>query len=326
MFFKILFFELRYWLRQPMMYIFLFINALLIFGATSSESVTVGGSIGNVHKNAPYVVENFYAVISLISLLMVTAFLNVAAARDFTYNTSQIIFTTPLSKFGFLMGRFWGATAIAIVPFLGVSIGNILGAAMPWLDPERVGVTYLTAHLTGLYVFIIPNVIFCGAFIFAIATLTRSTIYSFIGTILLLVGYGIANGLIRDLRNEYLGTLIDPFGIRTFSIATKYWTVEDKNTMSLGLTGIMLVKPERTCFHIPTGFKNRLHSAIQSFKGSYRTISVMLFVLWVATAGFVFYNTKIENHFNTPHTTERLTSEYEKKYKKFENTNQPRLQ
>ncbi len=271
MFFKILFFELRYWLRQPMMYIFLFINALLIFGATSSESVTVGGSIGNVHKNAPYVVENFYAVISLISLLMVTAFLNVAAARDFTYNTSQIIFTTPLSKFGFLMGRFWGATAIAIVPFLGVSIGNILGAAMPWLDPERVGVTYLTAHLTGLYVFIIPNVIFCGAFIFAIATLTRSTIYSFIGTILLLVGYGIANGLIRDLRNEYLGTLIDPFGIRTFSIATKYWTVEDKNTMSLGLTGIMLVKPERTCFHIPTGFKNRLHSAIQSFKGSYRT-------------------------------------------------------
>jgi len=122
-----------------MVYIFIFINALLIYGATSSDSVQVGGSIGNVHKNAPYVVENFYAIMSIISLLMVTAFLNVAAARDFNYNTHQIIFSTPLRKFDFLMGRFWGAVVIAIIPFLGVSIGNIIGSLMPWLDAERIG-------------------------------------------------------------------------------------------------------------------------------------------------------------------------------------------
>ena len=96
MFLKIFLFEIRYWLKQPMVYIFLFINALLIFGATSSDSVTVGGSVGNVNKNAPFVVENFYAVMSIISLLMVTAFLNVAAARDFSFNTHQIIFSTAL--------------------------------------------------------------------------------------------------------------------------------------------------------------------------------------------------------------------------------------
>ncbi|MEO6167865.1 MAG: M1 family aminopeptidase [Chitinophagales bacterium] len=241
MFLKIFRFEVRYWFKQPMGYIFLFINALLIFGATSSDSVTVGGSVGNVNKNAPFVVENFYAVMSIISLLMVTAFLNVAAARDFNFNTHQIIFSTPLKKFSFLMGRFCGAAFVAIVPFLGVSIGNILGAMMPWVDADRVGPTYLDGHLMGLLVFIIPNILFAGAFIFAIAALTRSTIYSFIATILLLVGYGIANGLVRDLKNEYIGTLIDPFGIRTFSVATKYWTVADKNTLSLGLTGIMLV-------------------------------------------------------------------------------------
>ena len=224
-----------------MAYIFLFINALLIFGATSSDSVQVGGSIGNVHKNAPYVVENFYAVISIVSLLMVTAFLNVAAARDFSYNTHQIIFSTPLKKFDFLLGRFLGATVVSIIPFLGVSLGNIVGAFMPWLDASRVGPTYWDAHLKSLLVIIIPNVIFTGAFVFAIAAVTRSTIYSFIGSILLLVAYGIANGLVRDLKNEYLGTLIDPFGVRTFSVATKYWTVDDKNTQSMGFTGILLV-------------------------------------------------------------------------------------
>ncbi|MBP6697328.1 MAG: hypothetical protein KA175_06900, partial [Flavobacteriales bacterium] len=53
-------FEVRYWLRQPMVYIFLFVNALLSFGATASDSVQIGGGVGNVVKNAPYVVYIFY--------------------------------------------------------------------------------------------------------------------------------------------------------------------------------------------------------------------------------------------------------------------------
>jgi hypothetical protein len=35
--------------------------------------------------------------------------------------------------------------------------------------------------------------------------------------------------------------LIDPFGMRTFSLITKYWTVTEKNTLSVGLTGMMLI-------------------------------------------------------------------------------------
>src|SRR6185436_19247570 len=149
MFFSIFKFEIRYWLRQPMVYIFLFVIALLVFGATASDSVQIGGSIGNVHKNAPYVVENWYALMSIIYLLMVTAFLNVAAARDFSYNTHQIIFSTPLRKLDFLLGRFCGAVVVAIIPFLGVSLGNILGSVMPWLDAERVGPLYLSGHVNG---------------------------------------------------------------------------------------------------------------------------------------------------------------------------------
>lgn len=62
MFFSIFRFELRYWLRQPIAYIFLLVNALLVFGATSSDDITIGGGVGNVFKNSPYVVENYYAL------------------------------------------------------------------------------------------------------------------------------------------------------------------------------------------------------------------------------------------------------------------------
>lgn len=241
MFFHIFLFELRYWLRQPIVYIFFLINALLVFGATSSDDITIGGSTGNVHKNAPYVVEFFFANLTLICLLMITAFFNSAAARDFSEKTSQIFFTTPMKKRDYLLGRFAGALVISIIPFLGVSLGSILGSMMPWLDAERVGPTYWTAHLEGISVFVLPNMLFAGSVIFCIAALTRSTMMSFIGTLGLLVGYIISLSLIGDIENEFWGAMLDPFGFRTFMVATKYWTVDDRNTMSMGLEGLLLL-------------------------------------------------------------------------------------
>ncbi len=241
MFLHIVKFELRYWFRQPMLYVFFFINALLVFGATSSENITIGERVGNVYKNAPYVVENFYALMSLICLLMITAFHNSAAARDFAQKTSQIFFSTPVKKRDFLWGRFTGAFIISIIPFLGISFGNLLGAEMPWLDPERTGPTVWSGHFHGIMVFIIPNLFFGAAIIFSIAALTRNTVLSFVGSMGILVGYIISQSLIEDIDNETMGAMLDPFGLRTFSVATKYWTVDDRNTMSMGFEGLLLL-------------------------------------------------------------------------------------
>ena len=241
MFRHLFFFEMRYWLRQPIAYIFFLVNALLVFGATVSDDITIGGSTGNVLKNAPYVVQSYFAFFSLLSLLMVTAFFNSAAARDFNQKTNQILFSTPLKKRDFLLARFTGALLISIIPFLGVSAGSLIGGLMPWMDPERLGPVYWQAHLNGLIVFIIPNLLFAGSIIFCIAALTRSTILSFIGSIGLLVGYTIALSLVGDIENELQGALLDPFGLRTFYVSTKYWTVSDRNTLILGFEGLILV-------------------------------------------------------------------------------------
>jgi ABC-2 type transport system permease protein len=45
MFSQIFGFEVRYWLRSWMLWIFLFIIALLIFFATSTDQVTIGGAL-----------------------------------------------------------------------------------------------------------------------------------------------------------------------------------------------------------------------------------------------------------------------------------------
>jgi len=233
-------FETKYWMRGMMVWIFMIIIGTLVFAATSSDKITVGGSLENTLRNAPFVIQNFYSIMGIFTMLMTTAFVNSGAARDFACNTQQIVFSTPIKKFDFLFGRFTGSALIAVIPMLGISIGIILAAYMPWVDPERFGGISWAAHINGLLVFAIPNTLFVASVVFCIAALTRSTVTSFLGTLVLLVAYIVTETMTQDIDNEKLGALLDPFGIRAFSIMTKYWTVYDKNHLSLGYEGLLL--------------------------------------------------------------------------------------
>jgi ABC-2 type transport system permease protein len=112
--FKDFFFaELRYALRQPMVYIFLLLMALLTFGATASDNVVIGGAMGNVYKNAPHVITQFTAILTIFGLLIAAAYFNTAALKDHNHQFNEILFSTPLSKSGyFLRAILWGVGTI----------------------------------------------------------------------------------------------------------------------------------------------------------------------------------------------------------------------
>jgi ABC-type transport system involved in multi-copper enzyme maturation permease subunit len=240
MFLRIALFEIRFWLRSWMVWIFLFIIGLLVFGAVGTDIVQLGGALSNTYHNAPYVIQNYYSFIGLFTLLMATAFVNSAAIRDFSQNTYQLIFTTPIRKFDFLLGRFIGATLISIIPMLGVSVGILLAKYMPWVDPERwEGVNWI-AHLNGIAIFALPNTFFMAAIMFAVAVLARNEIVSFVAALVLLAGYGVAGYVLQDIRHEQIAALLDPFGIGAFGLVTRYWTVAEKNNLSVGFQGLLL--------------------------------------------------------------------------------------
>jgi ABC-type transport system involved in multi-copper enzyme maturation permease subunit len=234
------FFEIKYWLRSAMLWVFTAIVALLVFAAMSTDQVTVGGSIGNTFRNAPFVVQQFYSIMWFITLLMVTAFVNSAASREFAYNMHQIVFSTPIRKSDFLVGRFLGAVVISTIPLLGISIGALLAPIAPWADAERFGPVVWSAHWQSVLIFALPNTFFIAAIIFTIAVLTRSTVVSFLGGLLLLVADAVADALKSDMKNETLSAMLDPFGNDAFSHMTKYWTVAERNSHAIGLTGILL--------------------------------------------------------------------------------------
>ncbi|TXG37474.1 M1 family aminopeptidase [Seonamhaeicola maritimus] len=236
--------ELKYTLKQPMVYIFLGIISLLVFFAIVSDNVRIGESVGNVYKNAPHVITIYISVMTIFGLLIATAFFNNAALRDFNNNFNEIIFSTPLSKFGYFFGKFFGALLLSTIPLLGVYIGVLVGSVMAppfgWVDAERFGSFYLETFVNNYLIFVLPNMFFVGAIIYAIANKWRSTVISFAGTLIIIVAYIISGTLMSDVDNETLAALTDIFGNRTYAIHTQYYTPIEKNTLSPSFEGLIL--------------------------------------------------------------------------------------
>lgn len=228
-----------------MIWIFMFINALLTFAATASDNVVIGGSIGNVYKNAPYVIQSFYSVLSILCLLMTTAFMNTTANRDFQHNMYQFIFTSPIKKRDYFFGKFIGAAIVSVIPLLGISIGTLLAPLLSpifdWAPAGRFGPVVWAGHFQGLLAFGIPNVIISGVILYSLAVIFRSNIVSFIGAMLLIVLYSFSSSYMEDIQNEWLAGLIDPFGGVSFDTLTKYLTVDEKNFHAVPLVGSLLM-------------------------------------------------------------------------------------
>nr|MCH9683746.1 ABC transporter permease subunit [Deltaproteobacteria bacterium] len=232
-------FELRYRMRQPAVYIFSAIFALLTFGAMTSDAVIIGGGTGQTAINSPFVITQMLAIMSTVAVILVTAFVSTAVTRDFEMGTDALFFTKPIGKRDLLAGRFLGAVTVAMIVMTAAAAGLALGSVMPWLDPERLVDGSVAPYLQTLGVFVLPNLLVMGSFFFALATLTRRVFPAYVGVIAFFVIYSISDSFISDIDNDTLAALSDPFGLASLEISTRYWTVAERNTSIIPLSGAL---------------------------------------------------------------------------------------
>ena len=233
-------FEVRYGLRQPIFWICLVIFFLLTFFAVTTDAVQIGGAIGNVHRNAPYVIMQFLLVMSVIGVLVNTAFVAHAVHRDYDHRTHETFFSLPIKKRDYLLGRFLGASTVALLVYLGVALGVFVGSLMPWLEPERIGPFTPLPYLYSLLVLVLPNVFLTGAMFFGVAALTRSLHATYASVVVFYVGYFLAAAILGDVEYRQLAALLDPFGTGAFEVTTQYWTTAERNSALLPLGGALL--------------------------------------------------------------------------------------
>ena len=232
-------FELRYQLKSPAFWVTFAIFLLLTFAATASDNVQIGSG-GNVWKNSPYAIAQTLMIMTVFSVFILTAFVANVVVRDDETGFGPIIHSTRLSRFDYLFGRFTGALLAGCLLFLSAPLGMILGAAMPWLDPEVLGPFNLWHYAYVYLLLCVPTLFVTGAGFFAIATATRSMMWTYVGVIVFLVLYLVATGFLS--RPEFINTvaLVDPFGLGAYDQATRYWTAAERNTQIPEFAGYIL--------------------------------------------------------------------------------------
>ena len=74
-----------------------------------------------------------------------------------------------------------------------------------------------------------------------------------------------------------------------------------------------------------TSWRSRIRNARLRYHGAVRFIAVAAAIGFVATGGWIFYNTKVLNTVRSENDNDRLQADYEKTYKKFEKQPGPRV-
>jgi ABC-2 type transport system permease protein len=250
MFFPILFFELKYRLKRPATWIYFFVLLLMAFllvtlaggGFGTGVSVSLGGDGQAVKINSPFSLNITMGVLSIFGIIIASSLMGNPVYRDFEHRTHALFYTTPISKIGYLGGRFLGSYLVAAFVFSGIAVGAALAGAMPWVEADR----FLAAAPAGSYgwpylVLVLPNLLFSGAIFFTTATLTRNILSTYIGAVLLLVAYLVASAFLQDLKNEHLVAALDAFGLAAVEFTTRYWTPAEKNSLLLPLSSYVLL-------------------------------------------------------------------------------------
>jgi ABC-2 type transport system permease protein len=216
---------------------FLFV---LISGGAIPDAAVDWGTGGKVLVTSPFALNLIIMFVSFFGVVIVAALAGQATYQDVDNNCTAFFYTAPITKFDYLAGRFLGALAVQILIFTSVGLGAWVGSRMPWLDPARVGPQNAYAYLQPYFTMVIPNLIFVSAIFFSLAVLGKKMLPVYAGSVILLIGYFVADQLSADITMSTLAAMIDPFGGNAVAKLTQYWTPFQRNTQIVPLTGVLL--------------------------------------------------------------------------------------
>lgn len=242
MFKQILTIEFKKNIKSPAFYIFavaLFFGTIIYSLTTDPGTYFMGLNHGKEIQNAPILLAQLIARLSVVGVLFSMVIMGRAVAKDFETNIHEFLFTSPVSKFQYLFGRFTGGFLANLIIFIVIPIAYEIG--MMFIDKNDLGPFRLSAYLIPFFVHAIPNLFLIGAIFFSLATLTRKMLATYLSGIAFLGIYSMITVLLHRVDNELAKVLFDPFGIASLSWQTRFWTISEMNTLLMPINADLIL-------------------------------------------------------------------------------------
>lgn len=234
-FYHILAEQVRFWVRRPVFHLFLCSGFLASWGLLAGTAGLFDPSTNlppaRPWLNAPVSIFRMASFFQPFLLAAAAIIAGQAGARDFLYRTYPLIFSTPVSSFAYLLGRWLGSLFLLLSIAVMLLAGLWLGEHTPGTAAHQFGPTRPLAYLHTWGFFLLPNLVVWSALTFMTSLHTRSTYAAYL--------VAVALWLLRFLLPAFsaeaplLPVIGDPFGEYAQEYLIRYWTVEQQQTKHL---------------------------------------------------------------------------------------------
>lgn len=243
MFLNIFVYEIRAWFKRPLFYVY---GGIILMLATFSMAAAAGIFEGiTVAINSVTIVNSASAINALLNEMtlfiyfLLPSIVGGTIYKDFKYEMYSITFSYPFRKWEYLLAKFFSGLVIAFLIVVFAAVGIMIGSIMPGTNPDLLGPFVLMNYIQSFLIYIIPNLFFYGAIVFAVVTFSRSVSVGFISVLTLVLLQIVAGSLTSDLDNKILSAMLDPFGSAANQYYTEYWSVYEQNENPLPLGPIV---------------------------------------------------------------------------------------
>jgi len=234
MWYEIFKFEIKYRIKRPDTYIFFI--ALFLFSIVAFDFLNQGGrGLGLVKENSPFVIARTMAIVSGLFMIITSIIMGVPILRDFEYNMESLLFSNPIKKRDYLLGRFLGSFLVLIFVFSGLLFGMILGDFMPWRDADNLLPFNFWVYLKPFLTIVMPTLFFGGGIFFVSGALSRNLIVVFTQGIFFFVAFILST----NIPNPTLSAIFDPFSTIALGDVTQSWSVVELNALSIPIEGLL---------------------------------------------------------------------------------------
>ncbi|OUS00115.1 peptidase M1 [Flavobacteriales bacterium 33_180_T64] len=234
MWYHIFKFEIQYRIKRPDTYVFFLF--LFLFSIVGVDFIFQGADLGLMKKNSPIVIAKTMGAITGIFMILASMIMGVSVLRDFEYEIESLIFSTPINKKNYLLGRFLGSFAVLLFVFSGVLFGMILGEFMPWNTPDELLEFNANVYLKTFLMVTLPTLFFGASLFFVTGALSRNLVVVYTQGIILFVVFM----LTKAITNVFWQAILDPFSLTTTTFITKSWSALEKSTQDLPFLGALM--------------------------------------------------------------------------------------
>jgi ABC-2 type transport system permease protein len=240
----IVLFDLRQFARQLPGYIILLLLAFLGLFAGNKFNISAGEG---VNINSPYTIGFMLGLLSLTVIFIATFFAMRLLFSEWDSRISLLVFTTPVPKRSFAAGRFISFWLLTLGGFLLMTIGFIIGQQ---LRDGHAGFHAFHYFYPWICFGLINSLLVCSI-LYVTGYKTQNKMMVAVTGMLLYVLYMVillfsnspfmTKSAPQSVSAQQVSAVTDLFGVSAYFFETKDFTVHQRNTLMVPLSGYWLL-------------------------------------------------------------------------------------